>query len=1266
MDFLFVVLLLMLSIFYFRHILEDDTLLLFGQSGHSDLRYALTVDEHFRYHLENIPIHTAKLPLLSILYPLQIILGDVLAEKIFTILTLFLAATLVYFANRLFVSKFEGKRGYWLSACCFVGSLVFMYNPWTINQIHHHYWLVLSLAASYLLIAVIDSYLHSSKQRNNINRFILMAFSTSLVATQPQSAIIYFLPMLIIHLVANLIFHRPTILSKYAAKKIAAIVIITTACNLFWLIPNLQFLTAYNMPQEAEFLNYETSRGFVTYGIVQENVDQLSRRATIQNVLEGTGNWLWGRESSQDSSIIISNIDLWQILALLPLIFISLFFIVRTQISKDIIYIVIFFSALVIITVILATGSYYNDIYARFFLDFPLGESVRDPYKFSGLYFVAISFFASASIYRMDKRSLKKNIAIFLLMVGLILSWGWIGLTGDLNGHLTESAPPYPHDLSDVTEYLRTEYGISNNTKGKIFWYPAIDRHQLQYSSVPEISTESLPRLKLLPFQLDYINYLIEKKDTSFIRLLEYLGVQYLVIREDFIDNHHSTEPESLQEMQMRVHNMKSLLSKNIVFESGRFGVYKLNFTSIASVSHAISAGTDDLSIIDRVAEGSEHLSNIELGPFLEDSLIISDRLPPKPSVGTITIVDPTSEHHMPRTYWSAGAINGGWLNTIRPYFDNFGINIWQFDYNKGFIFTWGEKYVPSNYTLENAKTLKTFDFNSPAEILQWQNNYPKNQLFGIQSNAMIVGLNSSNFGWKTITSPAFDVSADGAYVINLRMQYYNAEGVHLKVIEYDKNGIPTKDTIVRNIGSGTSDWKDITFSYKPSSKEVTSIKLSIWHGHLTKQPLPNVLWIDSVRIYDVSDQMLENSISIPFNVGAGSNNNDNNQYKVFVRYLESPQGGLFNTTLEGNSLMQISTLSPYSKLVWKDLGEYTLNPGSHTMTFTNGRGFNAINAILLIQKDQFEVIKGQIQDWLNQDSTAIIHIFEGESDMNMYETTIVDDVPSGNDNNIVLVNGTVWTQFDVKKEGDYRIWVKGSGTFTVMIDDQKEIVNAATNRPTTLSGPFKLKEGESRLEVTPLQEPEKLKIPDYQSNYLADNASNSKANNDTNVIDSIWLVSDSNNNRLYQLLDKDKNDSLNQTQITITTTISDNMWSSQKYEIKLNGNITASNPLMISLAEPFNPDLKAAVYTKDGELFKVENLIPVFYSLKSGIYLDSLPTDAKVMIYDARVPLGWWFVVSSFISLASYVLIVLSANVKLAKGFKGFVYKMNSQFMSR
>ena len=42
------------------------------------------------------------------------------------------------------------------------------------------------------------------------------------------------------------------------------------------------------------------------------------------------------------------------------------------------------------------------------------------------------------------------------------------------------------------------------------------------------------------------------------------------------------------------------------------------------------------------------------------------------------------------------------------------------------------------------------------------------------------------------------------------------------------------------------------------------------------------------------------------------------------------------------------------------------------------------------------------------------------------------------------------------------------------------------------------------------------------------------------------------------------------------------------------------------------------------------------------------------------------WFAVATFISLASYVLLILSANVKLTNGFKGLVYNLNRLMKQR
>jgi hypothetical protein len=593
----------------------------------------------------------------------------------------------------------------------------------------------------------------------------------------------------------------------------------------------------------------------------------------------------------------------------------------------------------------------------------------------------------------------------------------------------------------------------------------------------------------------------------------------------------------------------------------------------------------------------------------------------------------------MPRRYWSTGAINGGWLNSITPYLNRLGISTWQFDYNTASIFTWGDESISSKFNLDNAKTLIAFDFDSLDEMSQWHNSRPEGQVIEHENNAMRVVLNSSDFGWKAITSPAFDVSSGRLYIGKLGVRYDNEEEVRLMVTEYDKNDIIV-NRIVRNIGDGTSDWRNITYNYEPSSKEVTSIRLSVLHTNLREEPLTGILWIDGLSMYEVPNQdVVENSISLPLKVHGDGDNNNN--YKLFVRYLQSPRGGLINATLEDGRPIQINTTSSHSKFVWSELGEYTLNEGTHTITLTNEEGFNAINEILLIKKDQFEVIRGQIHDWINRNNSNAVYIFEGESDMNVDNTNSVS-AESDSGNEITLVNTTAWTQFDVKKGGDYRIWIKGSGMFSVIVDDHKEIVNATMNIP-TFSEPFQLKEGDdhSRLVITPLQAP-------------ANNTSNSNFSDGVNAVDSIWLVSDSNNNRLHDILDGNDDDSktLANAMQVIKTPVSNNLWAPREYEIKLNS--TTREPLIISIAESFNPNLKATIYTKDG-VAKIENLVPLFYSLRTGVYIDSPAPGTRVVIGEVTSPFEW-FAIASFISLASYVLLILLASVKLTNGFKGLI----------
>ena len=186
-NFFFLLIIFIVSFVYFHKLIfAYDCILV-----HGDNRHALTIYEHIQYHTgETIYLHAPKILILMLLYPLSFIFGDILAEKLFTVIILFLSSFLVYNSNRHFIKRTVNMSCLKNSASSFVGTLVFLYNPWTINKIHHHYWLVLSLASSYALLSEVDKLIQNQEKVKCFSCFKIAVLLT-LIATQVQALIIY-------------------------------------------------------------------------------------------------------------------------------------------------------------------------------------------------------------------------------------------------------------------------------------------------------------------------------------------------------------------------------------------------------------------------------------------------------------------------------------------------------------------------------------------------------------------------------------------------------------------------------------------------------------------------------------------------------------------------------------------------------------------------------------------------------------------------------------------------------------------------------------------------------------------------------------------------------------------------------------------------------------------------------------------------------------------------------------------------------------------
>lgn len=652
-------------IYFYKIILATDKILV-----HGDYRYGLTVQQHIQYHLNEIFAHAPKLPLLAVLYLAKIVFGDISAEKIFTVFVLFVSTFFIYLSNKHFLKRIFGEDNWKISISAFIGSLLFLYNPWTINKIHHHYWLVLSLASSYLLLAEIDKFVHS-KTASSL-RILYISFLLTIIATQVQGLILYLGVMLVLYVLCFAIFEGRKFLEKFISKKTAIAIFIILFLNLFWILP--QLLTLF----------FGISKPG-SYGIVAENIDTLSRRATILNVFSAINMFIWkgiGHLSTVIYDIIIHGVNIWRLLSLVPITIAvsSLLFLKSFTYEKR--KYLLYFAVLLIFSILISTGSYYpvfGDLYRKIFLDTSLGWVIRDPYKNTGLVIVSFSLLISILSYVIltkKQRQIKFIVAVFIVFS--ILIWGWPALTGDLNGHLNPYLVKYPKDLEKTIDYIETNLDYGHN----IWWYPpVIERIYFAYNDVPHISSSSLNLITLENEEVvKYIEDTLKKGDVNDITtFLNKLSVKYVVLRHDLI------ESKQKQRLASDIRYFENLFNEYKTIEFGNFTVYKIkNSDQIVKVKPIITYSTSPSLNKDFTFNNS-----VQYIYFENNFYVISSHLVSSPF--NEYIIKIKSEHHAPEKYWSLSTFTGGWLKKFVPYLEKFGIENWQSDYGYGLVFTWAE-----------------------------------------------------------------------------------------------------------------------------------------------------------------------------------------------------------------------------------------------------------------------------------------------------------------------------------------------------------------------------------------------------------------------------------------------------------------------------------------------------------------------------------------------------------------------------------------------
>lgn len=179
------------------------------------------------------------------------------------------------------------------------------------------------------------------------------------------------------------------------------------------------------------------------------------------------------------------------------------------------------------------------------------------------------------------------------------------------------------------------------------------------------------------------------------------------------------------------------------------------------------------------------------------------------------------------------------------------------------------ESKQPQQYNIEiiNETThALQWNFNSTNQLNEWKNTTLENQ-FGalcklyLDNGALRFELWNSTWGWKTISSPLITAKYGTNYNFKLNIKGENTHKVHIKILEYDQNMKITRAEYVSNVADDTFNWKSIQINYAPKGENATFVQLSIWNGHETNKPFPNIILIDNVEIQAVTTKLTTTKI---------------------------------------------------------------------------------------------------------------------------------------------------------------------------------------------------------------------------------------------------------------------------------------------------------------------------------------------------------------------------------------------------------------------
>jgi len=414
-----------------------------------------------------------------------------------------------------------------------------------------------------------------------------------------------------------------------------------------------------------------------------------------------------------------------------------------------------------------------------------------------------------------------------------------------------------------------------------------------------------------------------------------------------------------------------------------------------------------------------------------------------------------------PSIAWSLGythePLHGPW----HSYLEKFGIENWQSDYGKGLVFTWAPtQLISSEINPLEGDISYRFNFENSINFTnlspQFLNHSISEKAKEGKHSLQVEVVKGNTWDWKVISTDYLPIKPDNWYQYKIWISGKDVNGLHSKVIYYNETKGEIKADYIIGGQNGTFDWKEFSANFlSPSDARYIQIQFWVWQNNKTN----SYYWIDDVRVYDLTKYTKLNDLKMNFQV------KENGNYHLLIRYFENQKGESIKVILDDKEI-SLNSKDQLNKFVWKDLGEFYLEKGKHTIILRNIQGFNAVNLIAVVPSQEFLNIQKEIKVLL--ENKTVIYILEGESDIYNENANIEKTSQASNGKVLnILSNGKAWQELEVVKKGYYMFAFNLKGNFEVKIDNSTFLINSDSLNFTYI-GPIYLEEGKHKIEVFP------------------------------------------------------------------------------------------------------------------------------------------------------------------------------------------------------